>query len=154
MCHQTQNYCLVITSHKEWWLWQLTKACVCYFLFFSQYGSPFENYGKCLHLKKNFHSQDIQIFVFPSSHPFLPVGHWIRGWSKINRKVYDIINCVNKNLITHFVWHLIIVLIIFLISIKFAKKWMVTQPYFRKLLTQQILDIMAAKKQPCPKKGE
>ena len=106
MCHQTQNYCLVITSHKEWWLWQLTKACVCYFLFFSHYGSPFENCGKCLHLKKIFHSQDIQIFVFPSSHPFLPVGHWIRGWSKINRKVYDIINCVNKNLITHFVWYL------------------------------------------------
>ena len=43
------------------------------------------------------------IFVFSS---FLPVGHCIRRWSKIKLKANDIINCLNKNLITHFVWYL------------------------------------------------
>ena len=37
---------------------------------------------------------------------FLPVGHCFRGWSKINLKVHDVINCLNKNSITHFVWYL------------------------------------------------
>ena len=41
-------------------------------------------------------------FVFPSFFPFL--DHW--GWSKKNSKVYDVINCPNKNLITHFVSYL------------------------------------------------
>ena len=56
--------------------------------------------------KSFFHSQDIQIFVFLSFPLFLPDGHCFRGWSKINLKVYDVINCLNKNLITHFVWYL------------------------------------------------
>ena len=43
------------------------------------------------------------IFVFPS---FLPVSHCFRGWSKKNLQVYDIINCLNKNLIKHFLWYL------------------------------------------------
>ena len=43
------------------------------------------------------------IFVFPS---FFPVSHWFGGWFKKNLKVYDVINCLNKNLITHFVWYL------------------------------------------------
>ena len=50
-----------------------------------------------LHLKNSFHSWDIQIFVFPSSPLFLPVSHYFRAWSKINLKVYNIINCLNKN---------------------------------------------------------
>ena len=44
------------------------------------------------------------ISVFPSFS--LPVSHCFRGWSKINLKVCDAINCLNKNLITHFVWYL------------------------------------------------
>ena len=44
--------------------------------------------------------------VFPSSSLFLPVSHCFRGWLKINLKVYDVINCLNKNLIRHFVWYL------------------------------------------------
>ena len=55
------------------------------------------------HLKRSFHSRD---FVFPCSPLFLPVSHWFRGWSKINLKVYDVIICLTKNLITHFVWYL------------------------------------------------
>ena len=43
------------------------------------------------------------ISVFPS---FSPCKHCLRGWSKINLKVYDVINCLNKNLVTHFVWYL------------------------------------------------
>ena len=54
------------------------------------------------HLKSIFHSWDIQIFVFPSSSLFL-VNYSIRGWSRTNFKVYEVINCLNKNLI-QFVW--------------------------------------------------
>ena len=43
------------------------------------------------------------IFVFPS---FFLVSHCFRGWFKKNLKVYDVINCLNKNLTTHFVWYL------------------------------------------------
>ena len=59
---------------------------------------------KCFlfHLKSSFRSRDIQVFIFPSSPLFLPVSHCFRGWSKINVKVYDVINCL-KNLITDFV---------------------------------------------------
>ena len=34
------------------------------------------------------------------------VGLCFWGWSKINLKVHDIMNCVNKNSITRFVWYL------------------------------------------------
>ena len=62
---------------------------------------------KCLlfHLKSSFCSQDIQNFVFLSFPLFFSVGCCFRGRSKINLKVYDIINCLNKNLITNFVWY-------------------------------------------------
>ena len=67
-----------------------------------------KSYEKCFlfHLKSSFRSRDIQIFVFPSSPLFLPVSHCFRAWSKINLKVYDVINCLNKNLIIHLVWYL------------------------------------------------
>ena len=75
------------------------------FLFLAKWW-PFKNYEKCFlfHLKCPFHSWGLQIFVFLSS--FLPVNHFFRGWSKINLKVCDVINCLNKNLITNFVWYL------------------------------------------------
>ena len=57
------------------------------------------------HLKSSFCSPDIQIFVFPSSPLFPLSGICFRSWSKVNLKVYDVINCLNKNLITHFVWY-------------------------------------------------
>ena len=58
------------------------------------------------HLKRSFRSRDIQFFVFSSFLLFLPVGHGFRGWSKINLKVYDAINCLNKNSVTYFVRYL------------------------------------------------
>ena len=69
---------------------------------------PFKNYEKCFlfHLKSSFHSQDIQLFVFPSSPLCLPVSHCFRAWLKINLKVYDVTKCLNKSSITHFVWYL------------------------------------------------
>ena len=42
------------------------------------------------------------ISVFPS---FLPFNHCVKGYLKINPKIYDVVNCLNKNLITHFVWY-------------------------------------------------
>ena len=57
------------------------------------------------HLKSSFHSRGIQIFVFLPCPLFFPVSQCFRGWLKINIKVYNVINCQNKNL-THFVWYL------------------------------------------------
>ena len=58
------------------------------------------------HLKSSFRSKDIEIFVFPSPPLFLPVSHCFRAWFRINLKVHDIINCLNKNLIIHLVRYL------------------------------------------------
>ena len=43
------------------------------------------------------------ISVFPS---VFPVSHCFRGWSKISLKVCEVINCINKNLITNFACYL------------------------------------------------
>ena len=56
--------------------------------------------------KELFSFSRYSIFVFPTSIHFLPVSHWLRGWFKINRKVYDVSIYLNKNAITHFVWYL------------------------------------------------
>ena len=84
------------------------KACVCrYFSFFFHQMTALKWLQKIcflFHLKSSFHCQDIQIFVFPSSTLLLPVSHWLKGWWKINLKVYDLSNCLNKNL-THFFKH-------------------------------------------------
>ena len=53
--------------------------------------------------KKLFLFLRYSIFVFLSFPPFLPVGHSFRGWWKISLEVYDVIYCLNKDLITHFV---------------------------------------------------
>ena len=86
------------------------KACVRYFFgnfYFSPNNSPLRTTKKMLFdLKSSFHSREIQICVFLSSPYFLPASHCFTGWSKKNLKVYDLINNLNKNLITHFVWHL------------------------------------------------
>ena len=87
------------------------KASVRYFLsnfYFWPNDSPSKTMKNVFfflfHLKISFRSRDIQVFVFPSSPLFPPASHCFRGWSKINLKVYDAINCLNKNLITHFIW--------------------------------------------------
>ena len=57
-------------------------------------------------LKNACCSQDIHFFLFLAFPLFLPVGHCFRVWLKINLKVLDIINCLNKSSITHFIWYL------------------------------------------------
>ena len=56
--------------------------------------------------KKLFSFSRYSIFCISVLPSFLPVGHCFRGWSKINLKVHDVINCLNKNPITYFVWYL------------------------------------------------
>ena len=79
---------------------KLVSAIFINFLFFHQIA--LQKLWKMFFLssKSSFRSRDIQFFVF------LPVGHCFRGWSKINLNVHDVINCLNKNSITHFVWYL------------------------------------------------
>ena len=73
------------------------KACV-----FSSNDSPSKTMKNAFYLS-SFRSRDIQFFYFCS---FLPVGHCFRGSSKLNLKAHDVINCLNKNSITHFVRYL------------------------------------------------
>ena len=83
-------------------------SAILYQIFISHQMTSLKKYEKWLlfYLKSSFRSRDIQFFVFLSSPLFLPVSHCFRGWWKINLKVCDIINCLNKNLITHLVWYL------------------------------------------------
>ena len=83
-------------------------SAIFYQIFSSHQMIALQKLCKCLlfHLKSSFRSRNIQIFVIPSSPLFSPVSHCFRGWWKINLKFYDVINCVNKNLITHFVLYL------------------------------------------------
>ena len=76
--------------------------------FFSPNDRPSKTMKKCFlfHLKSSFHSRHIQIFLFPSHPVFLTVSHYFRGWLKTNLNVYDVMNCINKNLIIHFVSYL------------------------------------------------
>ena len=87
----------------------LFKACVRYFMwnfYFSPNDSPLKTTKNAFSSKSSFRSRDIQVCVFSSSPLFLRVSHCFTGWSKKNLKVYDFINGLNKNLITHFVWYL------------------------------------------------
>ena len=85
-------------------LLKLVSAVFIKFLFFHQI-IALQKLWKMLFIssKNLFRSQDIHFFVFLPFPLFLPVGHCFGGWSKINLKVHDIINCLNKNSITHFV---------------------------------------------------
>ena len=70
--------------------WQFLKSYEKFFLF---------------HLKSCC-SQDIQIFVFPSF-PLSPVSQCSRNWSKINSKVCNVINWLNKNFKTHILFDIL-----------------------------------------------
>ena len=66
---------------------------------------PLNNYEKyfLFHLKSFFFK------IFKCLHIFLPFFcsfvHWFWGCLKIIFDVYDVINCLNKNSMTHFVWY-------------------------------------------------
>ena len=119
-----ENTCVVVSLKSQAWskstliniqikCCQMTvlKACVRYFLwnfYFHQTIVLYKlrNIFFLFHLKSSFCSGDIQIYVFSSSPLFLPVSHCFTDWSKKKLKVYDVINGLNKNLITHLVWYL------------------------------------------------
>ena len=92
-------------------MWTLVKACFCYFFYqifvFNQMIAP-QKLWKMFFIssEKPFSFLRYSDFLFPPSPLFLPVSHCGRGCLKINFKVYDAINCLNKNLITHFGWYL------------------------------------------------
>ena len=98
---------MLLAKIKCHWDHLILKLKSAIFYFFAKW-YPFNNYEKCFsfHLNSLLHCRDIHIFVFPPSPLFLAVSHCFRGWSKINLKDYDVINCLNKNLIPHFVWYL------------------------------------------------
>ena len=98
---------LFVTSNYDIYQKWVLKTCVCYFLFFHQMIALQELWKMFfISSKKLFSFSRYLIFVFMSSPFFLTVAHCFRWWSKINLKVYDVINCLNKNLIAHFVWYL------------------------------------------------
>ena len=76
------------------------KACLIFFFFF------FHQMMAAQKLWKIFLLRMFKIFGFPSSPLFFFVDNSFRGWSKINLKVYEAINGLNKNLRTHFVCYL------------------------------------------------
>ena len=98
---------LLVTEAKNWFILKLVST-IFYHIFISHQMIALKKFEKCFlfHLKSSFRSRDIRFFVFLSFPLFLPAGHCFGGWSKINLKVHDVINCLNKNLITHFVWYL------------------------------------------------
>ena len=85
------------------------KACVHIFyqIFISNQMIAFQKAWKMFFIlsKKLFPLSRYLSFCILVSPFFFPVSHCTRDWSKINLKVYDIINCLNKTLITHFVWY-------------------------------------------------
>ena len=52
-------------------------------------------------LWNSFGSQDVKFFVLSPSPLFFPGNYCFRTWSKINAKVHDVINCLNKSIVTN-----------------------------------------------------
>ena len=61
------------------------------------------NYEKCFFSSKKIFSF-LRYFHLPLF--FFCVVHCFRGWLKVNLKVYDVIHCLNKEVMTQFVLHL------------------------------------------------
>ena len=88
--------------------WLKLLSAIFYQIFISHQNIAIQKLWKMLFIssKKLFsfsRCSDFCISVFSS---FFSVSHCFRRWSKINLKLYDMINCLIKNLITHFVWYL------------------------------------------------
>ena len=89
-------------------LWYFSLKLICaifYWIFIFHQMIPFKNYKKCFlsHLKNSFVSWDIQIlYLFFLS--FFPCQQLFGRL--VQEQVYDVINCLNKNLITLYAWYL------------------------------------------------
>ena len=81
------------------------KACVHYVLtnfYFSLKDSPSKAMKNVFYfIEKALFA--LKIFTFPF---FFSLSATALAWSKINLQVYDVISCLNKYLIAHFVWYL------------------------------------------------
>ena len=96
---------LVNNTIPYWFISSVPNSYIIKVILNKTYSNNIFDVTRC-NLKSSFRSWEIQIFVFSSSPLFSLVSHYFRGWSKKNNKVYKIINCLNKNLITYFVWYL------------------------------------------------
>ena len=89
---------------------RILKACVHYFLSnlnLSLNDSPSKTMKNVFYfIYKALFVLEIFKFLYFSLPLFFSMGHCFRGWLKISLKVYNVINCKNRNLITHFVWYL------------------------------------------------
>ena len=87
-------------------LLKLVSAIFIIFLFFHQ-TVALQKQWKMFFIpsKKLFSFLRYSIFSISVLSSFSTCGHCFRGWSKINLKVCDGINCPNKNSIAHFVWY-------------------------------------------------
>ena len=56
--------------------------------------------------KKLFVFSRYSNFVFLSSPLFFSASHCLEAWSKKNVKIHNVISCLQKNFIRHFVWYL------------------------------------------------
>ena len=86
-------------------IFMLIKACIFYHFFIFHQRIALQKLLKMFFVSSKkliwfSRYSNFCIFIFPS---FFPVGHCFRGLSSKNLKVYDVINCLNKNLITPFV---------------------------------------------------
>ena len=101
LCRESYQY---FCHHYK--LLKLVSAIFIKFLFFDQM-IALQKLWKMLFTssKKLFCSQDIRFLYFCPSLFFLPISHCFGGWLKINVKVHDVINCLNKNSIKHSVWY-------------------------------------------------
>ena len=85
---------------------KLVPAIFIKFLFFHQ-TIALQKLWKMIFIssKKLFSFSRYSIFCVSVLPFFLRVGHCFRGWSNLNLKVHDVINCLNSS-ITHFVCYL------------------------------------------------
>ena len=85
-----------------------SKACVCFFyqIFIFHQMIALQKLWKMFFISsKNLFSflQYSNFCIFVLSSHFFPISHCFKGWFKKNLKVYDIIQCLHNNLITHYV---------------------------------------------------
>ena len=89
---------------------QNIKAYVRYFLsnfYFSLIDGPSKTRKNVFYfIQKALFVLEIFNFLYFRLLLFFPLSAIILGWFKKNLKVYDIINCLCKNLITHLAWYL------------------------------------------------
>ena len=100
--------------HKKW-KWEQKKfralklvPTIFYQIFIFHQMISFQRLWKMFFIwsKSSFRSWDIQILVYLSSPLFSLSAIALEVDSRKILKVYDVINCLNKNLITHYVWYL------------------------------------------------